>query len=122
MCRVPEELRRHSLIDGEGGEYSTNLDRNRYGGDNQYLATVIRYNLEFLDLCPCLVNVEIIQCKGDDGRTCVAADPQQCNCQHRQQVRSFMLSDINLRYGRSLELAMYPQHILQPAFESPFLS
>ena len=86
LCRVPEELRRHSLIDGEGGEYSTNLDRNRYGGDNQYLATVIRYNLEFLDLCPCLVDVEIIQCKGDEGGTCIAADLQQCNCAHRQQV------------------------------------
>lgn len=90
---MPEELRRHSLIDGEGGEYSTNLDRNRYGGDNQYLATVIRYNLEFLDLCPCLVDVEIIQCKGDEGGTCIAADLQQCNCAHRQQVSLQSSSD-----------------------------
>jgi hypothetical protein len=41
-CRVPDELRRHSLSDGVGGSYSTNLDRNRYGNDDQYLSTVIR--------------------------------------------------------------------------------
>ena len=33
--RVPDELRRHSLSDGVGGQYSTNLDRNRYGADDQ---------------------------------------------------------------------------------------
>lgn len=37
--RVADELRRHSLTDGEGGHYSTNLDRNRYGSDNNYLFT-----------------------------------------------------------------------------------
>ena len=37
--RVADELRRHSLADGEGGHYSTNLDRNRYGSDNNYLFT-----------------------------------------------------------------------------------
>jgi hypothetical protein len=37
--RVADELRRHSLSDGEGGHYSTNLDRNRYGSDNNYLFT-----------------------------------------------------------------------------------
>ena len=42
ICRVPDELRRHSLSDGVGGSYSTNLDRNRYGNDDQYLSTVIR--------------------------------------------------------------------------------
>ena len=47
-CRVPDELRRHSLSDGATGSYSTNLDRNRYGNDDQYLSTVIRYDLEFL--------------------------------------------------------------------------
>lgn len=39
MCRVPDELRKHYLSDGEGGQYSTNLDRNRYGNDDQYLFT-----------------------------------------------------------------------------------
>lgn len=38
-CRVPDELRKHYLSDGEGGQYSTNLDRNRYGNDDQYLFT-----------------------------------------------------------------------------------
>ena len=61
--RVPDELRRHSLSDGVGGQYSTNLDRNRYGQDDQYLSTVIRYDLEFLRLCPCLVDVEIVDAK-----------------------------------------------------------
>ena len=37
--RVADDLRRHSLADGEGGHYSTNLDRNRYGSDNNYLFT-----------------------------------------------------------------------------------
>jgi hypothetical protein len=46
--RVPDELKRHSLSDGGAGSYSTNLDRNRYGNDDQYLSTVIRYDLEFL--------------------------------------------------------------------------
>uniref|UniRef100_A0A7S0MYF9 C2H2-type domain-containing protein n=1 Tax=Pyramimonas obovata TaxID=1411642 RepID=A0A7S0MYF9_9CHLO len=64
--RVPEELRRHSLGDEEGNEYSTNLDRNRYGNDDQYLSTVIRYDLEFLGLCPSLVEVEIIDAKSRD--------------------------------------------------------
>ena len=36
---MAEDLRRHSLSDGEGGHYSTNLDRNRYGSDNNYLFT-----------------------------------------------------------------------------------
>lgn len=61
--RVPDELRRHSLGDEDGNEYSTNLDRNRYGNDDQYLSTVIRYDLEFLGLCPGLVDVEIIDAK-----------------------------------------------------------
>jgi hypothetical protein len=37
--RVPDELRKHYLSDGGGGQYSTNLDRNRYGSDDQYLFT-----------------------------------------------------------------------------------
>jgi len=80
MCRVPDELRRHSLSDGIGGSYSTNLDRNRYGNDDQYLSTVIRYDLEFLDLCPCMVDVEIIDAKNGQGSIMVSADPEMCNC------------------------------------------
>jgi hypothetical protein len=79
-CRVPDELRRHSLSDGEGGHYSTNLDRNRYGNDDQYLSTVIRYDLEFLSLCPCMVDVEIIDAKNGQGSILVSADPEMCIC------------------------------------------
>ena len=39
LCRVPDELKKHYLSDGEGGQYSTNLDRNRYGNDDNYLFT-----------------------------------------------------------------------------------
>eukprot|EP00955_Chlamydomonas_euryale_P009378 100385-Chlamydomonas_euryale.AAC.16 len=38
-CRVPEELKKHYLSDGQNGQYSTNLDRNRYGNDDNYLFT-----------------------------------------------------------------------------------
>lgn len=78
--RVADELRRHCLTDGEAGQYSTNLDRNRYGNDDQYLSTVIRYDLEFLDLCPCLVDVEIIDAKQGNESTLVSAGPDMCNC------------------------------------------
>ena len=61
--RVPDELRRHQLADEEGNEYSTNLDRNRYGNDDQYLFTVIKFNLEALGLCPLICQVEIIDAK-----------------------------------------------------------
>ena len=61
--RVPDELRRHQLSDEDGNEYSTNLDRNRYGNDDQYLFTVIKFNLEALGLCPLICQVEIIDAK-----------------------------------------------------------
>ena len=77
---VPEELRRHSLGDDEGKEYSTNLDRNRYGSDDQYLSTVIRYDLEFLGLCPALVDVEIIDAKSRDAPLLISAGPAGCKC------------------------------------------
>ena len=81
LChRVPEELKRHSIGDGEGGSYSTNLDRNRYGSDDQYLATVVRYNLEFLDLCPCLVDITILDAKNGEVAIRVAAGPEACIC------------------------------------------
>ncbi len=80
LYRVPDELRRHSLSDGVGGQYSTNLDRNRYGADDQYLSTVIRYDLEFLRLCPCLVDVEIIDAKNGSGTILVSAGDDFCIC------------------------------------------
>ncbi len=80
MRRVPDELKKHSLSDGVGGQYSTNLDRNRYGADDQYLSTVIRYDLEYLRLCPCLVDVEIIDAKNGSGTILVSAGPEYCLC------------------------------------------
>ena len=80
MYRVPEELKRHSIQDGEGGHYSTNLDRNRYGSDDQYLATVVRYNLDYLDICPCLVGITILDAKGGNETTTVSVDPCACIC------------------------------------------
>ncbi|KIY96162.1 hypothetical protein MNEG_11799 [Monoraphidium neglectum] len=93
--RVPDELRKHYLSDGEAGQYSTNLDRNRYGNDDQYLFTVIRYDLEYLGLCPCMVDVEIIDAKNDNQpfeitpaapaasrpqSIFVSAGPEACSC------------------------------------------
>ena len=80
VSRVPDELKKHSLSDGVGGQYSTNLDRNRYGADDQYLSTVIRYDLEYLRLCPCLVDVEIIDAKNGSGTILVSAGPEYCLC------------------------------------------
>lgn len=80
LRRVPEELKKHYLSDGEGGQYSTNLDRNRYGNDDNYLFTVIRYDLEFLGLCPCMVDVEIIDAKQGNQSTIVSAGNDVCTC------------------------------------------
>ncbi|GFR41791.1 hypothetical protein Agub_g2555 [Astrephomene gubernaculifera] len=79
--RVPDELKKHYLSDGEGGQYSTNLDRNRYGNDDNYLFTVIRYDLEFLGLCPCMVDVEIIDAKQGNSSIIVSAGTEVCTCQ-----------------------------------------
>lgn len=130
--RVADELRRHSLSDGEGGHYSTNLDRNRYGSDNNYLftgaegagcgcrwadavaerggqpggvrhaeqplpaparrhrpaelaphaqpAAVTRYNLEVLGLCPCLVDIEIVDTRNGNESNLVTAGRDACAC------------------------------------------
>ncbi len=78
--RVADELRRHSLSDGEGGHYSTNLDRNRYGSDNNYLFTVTRYNLECLGLCPCLVDIEIVDTRNGNESQLVTAGVAACSC------------------------------------------
>ena len=78
--RVADDLRRHSLSDGMGGHYSTNLDRNRYGSDNNYLFTVTRYNLESLGLCPCLVDIEIVDTRNGNEANIVTCGPESCSC------------------------------------------
>ena len=79
--RVPDELRRHQLADDDGHEYSTNLDRNRYGADDQYLFTVIKFNLEALGLCPLICQVEIIDAKATAEDCLVVKVPdERCSC------------------------------------------
>lgn len=77
---MTEELKRHSLVDDDQHQYTTNLDRNRYGNDDQYLFTVIRYNLCLLDLCPCLVDVEVLDQKSKES-VLVSAGENACTCQ-----------------------------------------
>lgn len=90
--RVADELRRHSLSDGEGGHYSTNLDRNRYGSDNNYLFTVTRYNLESLGLCPCFVDIEIIDTRNGNETQLVTAGEAACTCMSPERAE---LADIS---------------------------
>jgi len=78
--RVPEELRRHQLSDSDGNDYSTNLDRNRYGNDNNYLFTVTKFNLQALELCPLLAQVQIIGTKGSADDVLLTADKADCTC------------------------------------------
>ena len=78
--RIPEELKKHFLTDEHGAQYSTNLDRNRYGSDNNYLFTVIKHDLETLGLCPCLVDVEIIDAKAHGDSQLVNAAAEACIC------------------------------------------
>ncbi len=80
---MPDELKKHYLSDDTGGQYSTNLDRNRYGQDDNYLFTVIRYDLEFLGLCPCMVDVEIIDAKAGNQSVIVSAGAEACTCLHK---------------------------------------
>lgn len=61
--RNGEEMRKNVIKDKDGNEFTTNLDRNRYGSDNNYLSTVIRYDLDFLGLSKSLIEVEIIDAK-----------------------------------------------------------
>lgn len=101
--RVPDELRRHTLQDQAGNQYSTNLDRNRYGSDDNYLFTVIKFDLEYLGLCPALVDVEIIDSK-NKGR----AQVRRSSPNHPSYIRLrlsrlsipsiFILSPIPYRY------------------------
>lgn len=83
--RVPEELRRHQLTDSAGNEYSTNLDRNRYGNDDNYLYTVTRFNLHALELCPLLAQVQIIGTKASDDDVLLSAETKDCCCGGRRQ-------------------------------------
>ena len=71
---LPEDLKKHDgLYESEDGvEYGTNLDRNRYGTDTDYLHTCIKYNVASLNLCEKLVNIEIVDSKGSI--TAAAAD------------------------------------------------
>ena len=43
-------------------------------------AAVIRYDLEFLGLCPCMVDVEIIDAKNDNQSIFVSAGQEACVC------------------------------------------
>lgn len=94
--RVPDELKRHSLTDKAGSQYSTNLDRNRYGTDNQYLSTVIRYDLDYLNLCPCLIDVEIIDAKNGNGTVIVSAGDHACSCTSKPVPMVQQLSALGL--------------------------
>eukprot|EP00889_Picochlorum_renovo_P006624 jgi/Picre1/33654/NNA_001134.t1 len=85
--RVADELRRHSLSDGMGGHYSTNLDRNRYGSDNNYLFTVTKYNLDALGLCPCLVDIEIVDTRNGNEANIVSAGPDACRCDSAERAQ-----------------------------------
>lgn len=84
--RVADDLRRHSLSDGQGGQYGTNLDRNRYGSDNNYLFTVTKYNLESLGLCPCLVDVEIVDTRNGNEANIVTVGPDACSCASEERL------------------------------------
>lgn len=81
--RIPDELKKHYLTDEHGAQYSTNLDRNRYGSDNNYLFTVIKHDLETLGLCPCLADVEIIDAKAQGDSQLVTAGTETCTCTSR---------------------------------------
>jgi hypothetical protein len=83
--RIPDELKKHFLTDEAGAQYSTNLDRNRYGSDNNYLFTVIKHDLEMLGLCPCLVDVEIIDAKAHGDSQLVNAGADTCGCAPRAE-------------------------------------
>ena len=43
-------------------------------------AAVVRYDLEYLGLCPCMVDVEIIDAKNDNQSIFVSAGPEACIC------------------------------------------
>jgi len=90
--RVPDELRRHQLADDDGNEYSTNLDRNRYGNDDQYLFTVIKFNLDALGLCPLICQVEIIDAKAPKSEEClvVKVPDEGCACHGGANAASAM--------------------------------
>ena len=67
------------------------------------LPPVIRYDLEYLGLCPCMVDVEIIDAKNDNQSIFVSAGVEACIC-----------SKVGLRVGRPTLLldAMSPSQLL----------
>ena len=77
---------RHQLSDDDANEYSTNLDRNRYGADDQYLFTVIKFNLEALGLCPLICQVEIIDTKAARRMRRVVKVPEERCTSHGEPV------------------------------------
>ena len=109
----PTTLRRHSLSDGQGGHYGTNLDRNRYGSDNNYLFTVTKYNLERY-VCPMItcidlptnflttrptktrtsvsvcalawVDIEIVDTRNGNESNVVSVGSNACNCEDPSRV------------------------------------
>lgn len=87
IARVSDELKRHCLMDDDQHQYTTNLDRNRYGNDDQYMFTVIRYNLCRLDLCPCLVDVEVLDQKSNES-ILVSAGADACMCQRCERSQA----------------------------------
>ncbi len=110
--RVADELRRHSLPDGGGGHYSTNLDRNRYGADNNYLFTVARFNLECLGLCPCLVDIEIVDTRAGNESQLVTAGPGACSCASAERAE---LADVSHLAASALRGASPPRDAMRRA-------
>jgi hypothetical protein len=47
------------------------------------LPAVIRYDLETLGLCPCMIDVEIVDAKAGNSSTIVSAGVEACTCPHK---------------------------------------
>ena len=75
-----DDGRRHAVLSRSGRTYTSSLDRNRYGSDEAYMATVVHADLEFLGLCPCLVDVEVIDAKSGATDALTAAPSTACAC------------------------------------------
>lgn len=44
---------------------------------------MVRYDLEFLGLCPCLIDVEIINAKQGNSSNMISASEGECTCSKR---------------------------------------
>ena len=75
-----DDGRRHAVLSRSGRTYTSSLDRNRYGSDDAYMATVVHADLEFLGLCPCLVDVEVIDAKSGATDALSSAPAAACTC------------------------------------------